>query len=542
MHSPQASGEETQSLWMREAAPQFPVMPGDLRVDVVIVGAGMTGITTALMLKRRGRRVAVIDAVGVGAGETARTSAHLAWALDARIATLRARFGREATAVAVRAHSAAIDWMERAAADLRIDCDFLRLPGFLYCEPQDEAGLEVLADEAAAAAELDLGVSWQDRLPLPFPVGRALLFPRQAQFHPLRYLHGLAATIPGDGSAIYGGTRVLAVDDGEPCRVTTDRGTVTCDAVVVAAHVPISNRVFMHSKLEPMRTYVVAVPSSVPHGAGLFWDTADPYHYWRTVESEGQNLLLVGGADHKVGEGRDTEDAFRDLEGYVNARLGAPGGAERAPTIHARWSGQIIEPVDGLAYVGRNSLSTRVFVATGYSGNGLTGATAAAMMLADEVNGTPHPWSDVFAATRITPAASARAFVRHNAAAAKHLVADRFKTTSARELADLPAGAGRVVQLGGEKLAVYRDPVGALRALSAVCTHLGCLVAWNNVEQSWDCPCHGSRFTPEGEVVNGPAVSALERRDLATLLTEEDKDEAEATAVAGGESTLAPAG
>jgi glycine/D-amino acid oxidase-like deaminating enzyme/nitrite reductase/ring-hydroxylating ferredoxin subunit len=540
MH-PHASGEETHSIWMTEPAPQFPVMPGDLKVDVAIIGAGMTGITTALMLKRRGRKVAVIDAATVGAGETSRTSAHLAWALDARISTLRGRFGREATAVAVRAHAAAIDWMERTAADLRIECDFLRVPGFLYCDASDEAGLALLEEEAEATAELGLETSWQTGLPLPFPVGRALLFPNQAQFHPLRYLYGLAGTIPGDGSAIYGGTRVLSVDDGEPCRVTTERGTITCEAVVVAAHVPISNRVFMHTKLEPMRTYVLAVPSPVPLGAGLFWDTAEPYHYWRTVQSEGETLMLVGGADHKVGESHDTEAAFRALESYVNGRLGGRPGSARAQAIKERWSGQIIEPVDGLAYVGRNSLSTRVFVATGYSGNGLTGATAAAMILADEVNGTPHPWSDVFAATRITPVASAKAFVRHNTSAAKHLVTDRFKTTPPRELADLAAGEGRVVELGGEKLAVYRDPVGALRALSAVCTHLGCLVAWNNAEQSWDCPCHGSRFSPEGDVVNGPAVSPLERRDLLTLVDDQSAEEEAATA-AGEGSNLAPAG
>ena len=533
----QRSGEETRSLWMEESPPRFAPMAGDLAVDVVVIGAGITGVTTALMLKRRGRQVALLDAGSVGAGETSRTSAHLAWALDARIATLRSRFGREPTAVAVRAHAAAIDWIERATAELAIDCDFLRVPGFLYCEPGDEAGLQALEDEHSAARELGLSAEWVSQLPLPFPVQRALLFPNQAQFHPLRYLFGLAAAIPGGGCNIYGGTRMQEVVEGEPCKVITDRGTITCDAVVVAAHVPITNRVFMHTKLEPMRTYVVTVPSPVEHGAGLFWDTADPYHYWRTVRAEGETLMLVGGADHKVGEADDTEAAFRQLESYLQQRL--PGNRSAAP--HHRWSGQIIEPVDGLAYVGRNSLSTKVFVATGYSGNGLTGATAASMILADEVNGTPHPWSDVFAATRITPVASAKAFVRHNSSAAKHLVADRFKLTSPRELADLPAGGGRVVELAGEKLAVYRDPVGALRALSAVCTHLGCLVAWNNAEQSWDCPCHGSRYSPEGEVMNGPAVRPLERRDLATLVKEEDqKVEEERTSAV--DSGLAPAG
>jgi glycine/D-amino acid oxidase-like deaminating enzyme len=191
---------------------------------------------------------------------------------------------------------------------------------------------------------------------------------------------------------------VLSVEDGEPCRVETERGTVTANAVVVASHVPVVNKVFLHTKLEPMRSYLMAVSTGQPHPEGLFWDLASPYHYWRNVHLDGQDLLLVGGGDHKVGEIEDTEGAFRELEAYVRERLGRAN-------VSARWSGQIIEPVDGLAYVGRNSMSTHVFVATGYSGNGLTGATAAAMILCDEVDGSAHPWSDLFAATRVKPVA-----------------------------------------------------------------------------------------------------------------------------------------
>ena len=285
--------------------------------------------------------------------------------------------------------------------------------------------------------------------------------------------------------------------------------------MVVASHVPVINKVFLHTKLEPMRSYLLALSTGQPHPDGLFWDLATPYHYWRSVRIDGQDLMLVGGDDHKVGETEDTEGAVPRAGGV---RAPAAGAGRWSA---ARWSGQIIEPVDGLAYVGRNSMSTHVFVATGYAGNGLTGATAAAMILCDEVGGSAHPWSDLFAATRVKPVAGARAFVRQNASAARHLVADRFRTLTPDVVANLPAGGGQVVEYKGEKLAVYREPTGALRALSAVCTHLGCLVGWNNAEQSWDCPCHGSRYAPDGAVINGPAVQALERRDLATLLAEE---------------------
>jgi glycine/D-amino acid oxidase-like deaminating enzyme/nitrite reductase/ring-hydroxylating ferredoxin subunit len=506
----------TQSVWMGERLPGFAPLPGDRRVDVAVVGGGLTGITAAWMLSQRGRRVAIVEAEGLGAGETSRTTAHLSWALDTRFATLRSRFGREVAAVAAHAHQAAIDWIEQAVADLAIDCDFARVPGFLYTDGGD-AGDQAFADEAEAAADLGLPVSEAPAIPLPFTVRRALRFANQAQFHPLRYLGGLARALVRDGGTIYERTRVLGVEDGEPCRLITDRGTITANAVVVAAHVPVNNRVFLHTKLEPMRSYVLAVEADFDLPPALLWDLATPYHYWRTLVHEGRRLLLVGGGDHKVGEEPAPEGGWEGLEAYLADRL------RRRPRVVQRWSGQIIEPVDGLCYVGRNSLSTRVFVATGYSGNGVTGATAAAMILADEVNGEVHPWSDVFAATRVTPVASARAFVRQNASAARHMVTDRWRRQAHGSVADIPAGEGRVVHVAGEALAVYREPTGHLRTLSAVCTHLGCQVAWNGAERSWDCPCHGSRYAPDGEVINGPAVRALERRDLATVSSEESE-------------------
>jgi glycine/D-amino acid oxidase-like deaminating enzyme/nitrite reductase/ring-hydroxylating ferredoxin subunit len=541
------TGEETRSIWMSTPLPRFAPLAGDRQVDVAVIGAGITGITTAWLLKRRGRRVAVIEAAEVGSGETSRTSAHLTAVLDGRLSRLASRFGRDNAVVAVRAHQAAIDWIDTTARALGIDCDFQRVPGFLYCDdeacrPDGEDGRSLLDAEADAAQMLGLQVRRVPSAPLPFATGPALRFEQQAQFHPRRYLRGLVDALASDGCEVFERTRVLSVEDGEPCRVETERGTVTANAVVVASHVPVVNKVFLHTKLEPMRSYLMAVSTGQPHPEGLFWDLASPYHYWRNVHLDGQDLMLVGGGDHKVGEIEDTEGAFRELEAYVRQRLGRAN-------VSARWSGQIIEPVDGLAYVGRNSMSTHVFVATGYSGNGLTGATAAAMILCDEVDGSAHPWSDLFAATRVKPVAGARAFMRQNASAARHLVTDRFRTLTPDLVASLPAGGGQVVEYKGEKLAVYREPSGALRALSAVCTHLGCQVTWNNAEQSWDCPCHGSRYAPDGAVVNGPAVRPLERRDLATLLTDEHAradqertDEREAGGELATDPSAVPAG
>ena len=284
---------------------------------------------------------------------------------------------------------------------------------------------------------------------------------------------------------------MLEVHEGEPCRVVTADGVVIADHVVVAAHVPTFNRVFLHTKIAAYRTYVVAARVDQPGPAGLFWDTNDPYHYLRSAsQGDGTHLLILGGEDHKVGQDPDPTTRFDRLHAYFQARFG------RRP-LEYQWSGQIIEPVDGLPYIGRNALSSRIYVATGYAGQGMTSGTLAAMILCDEVTGVRNPHADLYDATRIKPLAAAKEFVRENVDYPTHLVGDRLRRHE-HAAANLPPGEGAVLTLRGERLAVYRSPAGELQALSAVCTHLGCLVNWNSAEKSWDCPCHGSRFDPLG--------------------------------------------
>ncbi len=514
--------DETHSLWMDEGPRTYAPLPGDLDADVVVVGGGITGATTALLLKRKGLRVVLVDAAALGNGETARTTAHLTQVLDVRYAWLSSHMNKEAATVAARAHGEAIDAIERIAAELAVDCDFVRVPGFLYTERAE--GVAELEAERAAMAAIGLPATLVSETPLPFPVKRALRVENQAQFHPEKYMRALLAAVHGDGSAVYERTRVLALHEGEPCRVETDRGALSCGAVVVAAHVPVGNRVLLHTKIAPYRSYVVTVDANAPDPLGLFWDTASPYHYWRTHRVGDDVLFIVGGDDHKVGQRSDTEEAFASLERYVHERL--PGAR-----IRHRWSGQIIEPADGLPYIGRNSLSKRIFVATGFAGNGMTGGTLAALILAEDVVGREHPWGHVFTATRVRPRAAGLTIIKENADYAKHLVADRFGAPPMDAVAALAPGEGCVVDGAGGRLAVYRSPVGHLSACSAVCTHLGCIVGWNTAEKTWDCPCHGSRYDPYGEVINGPATQPLARRNL---LTEDQEEESYAPADALG--------
>jgi glycine/D-amino acid oxidase-like deaminating enzyme/nitrite reductase/ring-hydroxylating ferredoxin subunit len=498
----------TNSLWSETAppTPRYPAQSGDVTYDVAVIGGGITGISTACLLQQAGRRVAVLEARRIGKGESGKTTAHLTAALDTRYHVLASRFGADGARLAAEGQRAAIDRIARFVDELKIVCDFRRLPGFLYAERAEEK--DELLREAAAARQAGLTAELTSTVPLPFPTALGLRFEDQATFHPRLYLQALADAFVAGGGAIHEETPVVDVEDGRPCRVLSDRGVVTAAAVIVAAHVPISNRFLLHAKLAAYRTYALAVEMPFETDA-LFWDLGDPYHYTRRQRIDGRTYVIVGGEDHKVGEADDTTVPFERLEAYVCARY----RYEPAATDY-RWSGQIIEPADGLPYVGRNSLSSHVFVATGYSGNGMTNGTLAAMVLADEVCGRQSRFRELLDPTRIKPLASARAFVAENVDYPKHLLKDRLPLPGAAELARLPPGEGEVLSLDGRRLAVYRNANGELSALSPVCTHLGCLVHWNTTEKSWDCPCHGSRFDPHGRVLNGPAVTPLEAKPL----------------------------
>jgi glycine/D-amino acid oxidase-like deaminating enzyme/nitrite reductase/ring-hydroxylating ferredoxin subunit len=511
------------------AAPGYPRLTGEVRADVAIIGGGITGVTAAWLLERAGKRVALLEARRIGEGETGRTTAHLTSAMDQRYRSIMAKFGADGARGVFQSQQAAIARIESLVNELGVDCGFQRLAGYLYTENPEE--VSEIEQEASACQQLGIPTTLTDQVPLPFPVLGALRFPDQGQLHPGRYLQALAASLAERGGRIFEDSPVLEIEEGEPCRLVTERGVVTADHVIVAAHVPISNRVFLHTKIAAYRSYVVAARLPQAGPAGLFWDTGDPYHYIRTHRTrDGAELLIVGGEDHKVGQDPEPAARFDRLAEYVRARFG------RLP-IERQWSGQIIEPVDGLPYIGRNSLSSRIYVATGYAGQGMTSGTLAAMILCDEVTGTRSEYAALYDATRIKPLASAREFVRENVDFPTHLVGDRLRRHE-HAAANLPAGEGAVLTLGGERVAVYRNPAGVLHALSPVCTHLGCLVNWNGAEKSWDCPCHGSRFDPTGAVLNGPALAPLEARDLP--LTPAQQAEAEAERQAEEASAVAP--
>jgi glycine/D-amino acid oxidase-like deaminating enzyme/nitrite reductase/ring-hydroxylating ferredoxin subunit len=493
--------------------PAYPALAEDTRADVCIVGAGIAGITTAYELVRAGKRVVVLERGELAGGATGLTTAHLASALDDRFDELERLHGEQGARLAAESHTAAIDRIEAIVAAERIACDFERLDGYLFAPPGGDRGLLERELEAARRAGL-AGVERVDRAPLPlFDTGPCIRFPRQAQFHPLKYLAAVAEAIERGGGRIFAQTTVREIEGGEPARIEAGDHLVTAEAVVVATNTPINDLVAMHTKQAPYMTYVIG--ARIPRGAvpsALYWDTEDPYHYVRLYGDGGGaaafDILIVGGEDHKSGQAEDAPERFAHLESWARERF------PQIDEIAYTWAGQVMESIDGLAFIGRNPMDEdNVFIVTGDSGMGMTHGTIAAMLLTDLILGRENRWAELYDPSRKTVAAGGR-FARETANMAGQLGA-WVTAGDVRSVDEIAPDSGAVIRRGLRKLAVYRDAEGALHERSAVCPHLGCIVQWNAAAKTWDCPCHGSRFDPLGEVINGPAIGGLPRLDRA---------------------------
>jgi glycine/D-amino acid oxidase-like deaminating enzyme/nitrite reductase/ring-hydroxylating ferredoxin subunit len=493
--------KEPLSLWIGTAPlERYPKLERDLEVDVAIVGGGITGITTALLLQRAGKKVALLEGQRLAQGETGHTTAHITEAIDTRFTQLERDYGREGSRLAAQASWSALEQMRRFIEEKEISCGWQRVPGYLYAEREEDLG--GLHEEYEAAKRAGLEVEMTREVPLPFATVAGVRFANQAQLHIREYLAPLVEELVAKGALIFEQSHVTQIADGAPCKVVTEGGVVSAAQVVMATNAPL-NRVALQTKITHYRSYALAARIAGPALPGLFWDTADPYHYLRSAEVPGGGqVLIVGGEDHKTGTEDHTEGCYERLLAYAQERF-------VIQQVGFRWSGQIIETADGLPYIGRNAFSEHVFVATGYSGNGLTFGTAAAMMIAGQIAGTEEPWNKLFEATRIKPVAAAKDFVVDNAEVAYHLVGGHLAPAETKFLGEVGRGEGKICKVGGRRLAVFRAADGELKMLSPICPHLGCQVQFNDAEKSWDCPCHGSRFTPEGEVVNGPALRGL---------------------------------
>lgn len=502
----------TLPLWMEGEIPtRAGALPPQVSADVCVVGAGMTGLSVAHALARLGRSVVVLEQGAVGCGDTSRTSAHLSNVLDEGYVALERMHGAKGARLAAESHARAIDHIGDVQAREDIACDFVRVEGFLHLAPGQD--VESLREEMHAAERAGLRVEWLDTSAGPaIGAGPCLRFPHQAQFHPRRYLAGLVRAIERLGGRIYTQTHVTKFEGGEPVRVTTASGSeITASALVIATNTPVNDVVVVHTKQAAYRSYVVAL--AVPRGSvplALHWDTANPYHYVRVARYEtlrDQDVLLVGGADHRTGDEIHPEHRWDELEAWARVRF--PMATARVD----RWSGQIMEPVDGLSFIGRNPADAKnVYIATGDSGHGLTHAAIAASMITALIHGRSHPCESLYDPRRITLGALAR-YAKESWVTAKHY-ADWVRPGDVSSEDEIPEGEGATMLVSGRRLAVYRDQLGRCHRFSASCKHLGGVVHWNAAEKTWDCPCHGARFDREGRVVNGPANEDLDRVDI----------------------------
>jgi glycine/D-amino acid oxidase-like deaminating enzyme/nitrite reductase/ring-hydroxylating ferredoxin subunit len=525
---------DTNSYWMDNTpAPKFSALKEDIAVDVLIVGAGITGITAAYLLKRAGCSVALVDRGRCLGGETSYTTAHLTCVTDTPLKDLVKNFGKDHAQAAWDAQLAAIDTIDRIVWREHIKCQFEWVPAYQFHpasdtnEDEEIAAATDLREEAELASELGFDAEFVKSVPTFH--GPGIRFENQAKFHPRKYLLALLRLLCGKGSYVFENTAVEEIDGSPITATTTDGHRIHCAHVLVATHVPLQGKsglvsaTLLQSKLAPYTSYAVGgwlKRGTVPEA--LFWDTREVYDYMRVDRRHDHDYVIFGGEDHKTGQAEHTTQCFARLEQRVKQLL--PG-----ISVTHRWSGQVIETNDGLPYIGETA--ERQYVATGFSGNGMTFGTLSALMFADHVTGHQNPWAELFDPDRTKIRGGLWNYIKENKDYPYYLVRDRFAGKGGHSLRAIPRGTGEITEVDGQPAAVYRGLDSQLHVRSAVCTHMGCYVNWNDAERTWDCPCHGSRFKVSGEVIAGPAETPLTpislKRDEAKLEADNRKTKVE---------------
>jgi glycine/D-amino acid oxidase-like deaminating enzyme/nitrite reductase/ring-hydroxylating ferredoxin subunit len=512
--NPVITSGANKTYWIETVEPlTFEPLQSNMDCDVVIVGGGIAGLSVAYGLSLSGKKVIVIEDGNIGSGETGRTSAHLTAALDDRYYEIENLFGKDGAKMAAESHMAAIDFVEKAVERESIHCEFKRVPGYLFLDPSDKE--DSLEKEFEATQKAGLHVRMLDSIPGFTSIkSKCLEFPNQAQFHPMKYIHGLAKAIIERGGRIFTKTHASKIDEKG---IETENGIkVNAKFVVVATNTPVNNKFVMHLKQFPFRTYLIGAlikKDSLPKA--LWWDTGNydvdseipPYHYIRTESyNDTHDILLVGGEDHATGladaQEISEEERYNRLEAWLKSKI-------NYEKIIYRWSGQVMEPVDAMGFIGHNPLDNEnVFIVTGDSGNGLTHGSLAGILITDLINGKENPWESIYKPSRFKLKAITTWIKEFGGGFMDYLKLNP-KHADEIPLSSIEAGTGKIIQLDKEKYGVYRDENNRLHFVSAECTHLQCTIKWNGEEKSWDCPCHGSRFTYDGKVLNGPANKDL---------------------------------
>lgn len=491
------------SLWQNiaGAAINAPIPVPVMLCDCLIVGGGITGLTTALRLQNSGKKTIIADGHTVGFGTTGGTSAHINTFADTTYAEAESAFGKTGANLFAEAIAVGFQEIKNNIGKYHIDCDYEDKTGYLYAENEDE--VKQLADIYEGALKVSVPVNYTTEVPTPVPYLKALSFAGQAQFHPIKYLHGLQKAYIAAGGVILENTLIEGIETENGIHNAVSKGqSIRAKTVVYATHMP-PNINFLNFKCAPYRSYVMAVKlKSGKYPDALIYDSQEPYHYVRTHMVDGEKVLIAGGSDHKTGHD-EPEKAFAELERYIRKYY-------NVSSIKYKWSSQYYVPVDGLPYIGQMPLtSAGIYCATGYNGNGMMLGSVAGIILSDLINGMESRYEKLFSPGRVKPIDGFSEFVKENTDVMYHLVADRFGLHETDSLHKLANGMGKLVEIDGKKIGAYRDDNGVIHAINPVCTHAACIVNWNNFEKTWDCPCHGARYDTDGKVLTGPATKPL---------------------------------
>ena len=503
-----------QSPWqeIRGSIPPVKAISDNEVSDCLIVGAGITGLTAALLLQKAGKKTVVAEKHMVGFGTTGGTSAHINTFADTTYKEAASAFGEDGARLFARAINEGLRIIKENVSSYKIDCDFEEKPGFLYAENSDQ--VKQLKDIFDGAELVGVPVQYTTAAPAPVPYEKALEFPGQAQFHPLKYLQALQNEYIHAGGQIFAHCKVTEVTTQDGIHLAkTGEATLKAKNILYCTHLPPNINVF-NFRCAPYRSYVMAVRlKSGKYPDALVYDMQEPYHYIRSHTIDQQQLLIVGGLDHKTGH-EDPEKAFGELEKYIRKYY-------NISSIKYKWSSQYYVPVDGLPYIGQMPLAADgIYCATGFNGNGMMLGTISGKILADLVSGRESDYIKIFSPSRIKPVDGFSEFVKENADVAYHFVADRLAIHSTDSIKRIKPGTGKVIEIDGKKIAAYRDESGEVHALNPVCTHAACIVNWNGGEKSWDCPCHGARYDIDGKVITGPATMDLQ--NYGNLLAEKE--------------------
>jgi glycine/D-amino acid oxidase-like deaminating enzyme/nitrite reductase/ring-hydroxylating ferredoxin subunit len=492
--------QQTSDVYKETNAPKYHYF------DVAIAGGGITGITTALLLQRSGKNCIVFEAKNLCFGTTGGTTAHLNTLLDNPYTSIIKKFGEDNAKLVAKATKEAIQLVRSNIDEYKIDCDFKDASAYLFAET--DAQVKELKDIHDACKTVNLETIYTDQLPINVNVKKAIIVKDQAKFHPVKYVQALAKAFEDAGGTIMQECMVEATEKKEVIEIATTKGNFKSDYFIYATHIPPGINL-LHLRCSPYRSYAMAIIlKDNQYPEDLFYDMYDPYHYIRSQKIDGRDYLIVGAEDHKTGTVENTNQCFANLENYIKAHF-------EIDKIISKWSSQYFEPSDTLPYIGHlPGADENILVATGYGGNGMTFSHVAAITLSDIIARRDNPYIQLFNPNRIKPVAGFTSFISHNADVVKAFVEKILPKEKLEALANIQAGQGKVVKHDGETIALYKDENGNLFGVNPSCTHMKCNVAWNKAEKSWDCPCHGSRFDIDGEVLTGPATNNLEKLNL----------------------------